>query len=220
MCKRIQAAAEEIKAEWWRTGEDIGSLVPRYFVRVVEYETAELKAMSHALEMRNNDLELRIHQLEGECGHLQADKAELTAENERLTRDIDMVQGFRTNQQKTIEALRAKLEAAEKELALQRYRCEVAERDVAHAHSEAKRRCPDYPWMLKTASEAVWALGESLLGVEAANKQWIAKAEAAEKEIELQRELFRREIERGNLAEAALSTSEPSVQPQEPPHAE
>lgn len=42
--------------------------------------------------------------------------------------------------------------------------------DINHAVKEAKRRVPDYPWTLNTASEAVWALGESLSGVKAANK--------------------------------------------------
>lgn len=44
------------------------------------------------------------------------------------------------------------------------------EADIANAVREAKRRDPDYPFTEDTASEAVWALGESLRGTEAANK--------------------------------------------------
>ena len=41
--------------------------------------------------------------------------------------------------------------------------------DAEFALAEAKNYCPDYPWTQNTATEAVWALGQSLLGVEAAN---------------------------------------------------
>ena len=53
--------------------------------------------------------------------------------------------------------------------------------DVEYAMKEAKLREPDYPWSLNTATEAVWALGESMLGVMAANKdchEKIAELEA------------------------------------------
>lgn len=43
--------------------------------------------------------------------------------------------------------------------------------DIDHAVKEAKNRVPDYPFDQNTASEAVWALGESLLGVEQANRE-------------------------------------------------
>lgn len=46
------------------------------------------------------------------------------------------------------------------------------EADIAHSVKEAKRREPEYPWQLNTASEAVWALGESLLGTRAALQEW------------------------------------------------
>lgn len=52
----------------------------------------------------------------------------------------------------------------------------LAERDqlrdsTDHAVAEAKRRVPDYPWTLNTASEAVWALGESLRAAKADNAE-------------------------------------------------
>lgn len=52
--------------------------------------------------------------------------------------------------------------------------CRVSEREADHARAlaEAKRRCPDYPWSQNTMSEVVWALGESLLGVQAACDGW------------------------------------------------
>lgn len=43
------------------------------------------------------------------------------------------------------------------------------EGDIKHAHAEAKKYQPDYPWQLGTASEAVWACGQGYLGVCAAN---------------------------------------------------
>lgn len=45
--------------------------------------------------------------------------------------------------------------------------------DLKHALQEAKRRQPDYPFTQNTASEAVWALGEALLGTESALEDWI-----------------------------------------------
>lgn len=44
--------------------------------------------------------------------------------------------------------------------------------DIAHALTEAKKYDPDYPWSLGTASEISWALGQSSLGVRAANDSW------------------------------------------------
>jgi hypothetical protein len=55
-------------------------------------------------------------------------------------------------------------------------------RDIDHAVAEAKRRVPDYPWDQNTASECVWALGESLLGVTAANDEWQEHAKKLEAE--------------------------------------
>lgn len=47
------------------------------------------------------------------------------------------------------------------------------QRDVDHAVREAKRRVPDYPWEgVATASEAVWAIGSSLEGTDAALGDW------------------------------------------------
>lgn len=46
------------------------------------------------------------------------------------------------------------------------------ERDHAHALAETKRRVPDYPFTQNTMSECVWALGESLIGTEAALRDW------------------------------------------------
>lgn len=41
--------------------------------------------------------------------------------------------------------------------------------DIDHAVKCAKEYRPDYPWQLNTASEAVWALGQSATGIEKAN---------------------------------------------------
>lgn len=59
--------------------------------------------------------------------------------------------------------------------------------DITHAVKEAKKRDPDYPWTQETASEAVWALGEGKLGIEAAcddwQKQLTAERDAAVAEV-------------------------------------
>jgi hypothetical protein len=44
------------------------------------------------------------------------------------------------------------------------------ESDIANAVKYAKLYEPDYPWETSTASEVSWALGSSLQGVAAANK--------------------------------------------------
>lgn len=53
-------------------------------------------------------------------------------------------------------------------------------RDVTHAVKEAKRREPDYPWELDTASECVLALGEGLAGTRAACGDWHKRCEKLE----------------------------------------
>ena len=68
-------------------------------------------------------------------------------------------------------------------IAAERHRAEAAEKDVAHAIREAKKYSPSYPWQLNTASEAVWALGQGALGIDAACGDWRKKAEAAEKRV-------------------------------------
>jgi hypothetical protein len=71
-------------------------------------------------------------------------------------------------------------EAIDTAYAEHRERKDELQRDVNHAVSEAKRRVPDYPWDQNTASEAVWALGESLLGVSAACDDWRKRCERLE----------------------------------------
>lgn len=60
--------------------------------------------------------------------------------------------------------------------------------DISHAMKEAKRRVPDYPFSQNTASECVWALGQSLLGINAALEEWIGQVYDRH---ELLREVFR-----------------------------
>lgn len=71
--------------------------------------------------------------------------------------------------------------------------------DVDHASAEAKRRQPDFPFTQGTASEAVWALGESLLGTEAANKDWQELARKQEDQITELKKLLTRYKEVGSV---------------------
>lgn len=68
----------------------------------------------------------------------------------------------------------------------------AAQEDISHAVREAKRRDPEYPWQLGTASEAVWALGESLLGTQAANDDLHKALAAAQEERDEARAGYRR----------------------------
>jgi hypothetical protein len=63
--------------------------------------------------------------------------------------------------------------------------------DIEHAVCEAKRREPEYPWDQNTASEAVWALGESLLGTESALKHWQDENERLRTACEAAKKLVR-----------------------------
>jgi regulator of replication initiation timing len=61
----------------------------------------------------------------------------------------------------TLPALLADLDAVRRER-------DDIKSNVENAVRCAKEYCPDYPWTLNTASEAVWATGESYKGVSAA----------------------------------------------------
>lgn len=59
----------------------------------------------------------------------------------------------------------------------------AAREDIENAVKCAKEYCPDYPWTANTASEAVWATGESLRGTEAAIASWEQELAAAHERI-------------------------------------
>lgn len=77
--------------------------------------------------------------------------------------------------------LRTELASVKAERDMLAGRVKELEGDISHAVVEAKRRCPDYPWQLNTASESVWALGESWLGASAA-VDYISKRHVIERE--------------------------------------
>lgn len=75
-----------------------------------------------------------------------------------------------------VHALRAEITRLKKEN-------DELKSDIAHALAEAKKYEPDYPWSLGTASEISWALGQSSLGVLAANDSWQQYAKKLEETI-------------------------------------
>ncbi len=62
---------------------------------------------------------------------------------------------------------------------------EALRHDIANAVRCAKQYCPDYPWTLHTASEAVWACGEALVGTKAAIGDWDATVKLLEAKLAL-----------------------------------